>query len=146
SGSVGVSGSETAVGVESGYVAEQREGDDTAAATAETGDTSATSTSGETAAGEESYDTSATITPDVEDIAVGAESGFIAIPGEDIADATDAHDPPTEVTVTTGETALGQEGGYVVPRYAELKIGRASCRERVERSVGAVSVGLEWER
>src|SRR5690606_40722308 len=83
---------------------------------------------------------------DVEDIAVGAESGFIAIPGEDIADATDAHDPPTEVTVTTGETALGQEGGYVVPRYAELKIGRASCRERVERSVGAVSVGLEWER
>src|SRR5690606_26213883 len=120
SGSVGVSGSETAVGVESGYVAEQREGDDTAAATAETGDTSATSTSGETAAGEESYDTSATITPDVEDIAVGAESGFIAIPGEDIADATDAHDPPPQVTATTGQTALGHEGGHAVPPYAEL--------------------------
>lgn len=118
-GTVSPSGGELALGTESGYVSESKLGGDTALGT-ETGTTSATVTPpADTALGTEAGTTSATVTPGP-DTAVGTEAGHIAIPGGEEALGTDAHVPPTLVTVTTGEEALGQEGGYVETLYGDL--------------------------
>lgn len=119
SGTVSPSGGELALGTESGYVSEGKLGGETALGT-ETGTTSATVTPpADTALGTETGTTSATVTPPP-DTAVGTEAGHIAIPGGEEALGTDAHVPPTLVTVTTGEEALGQEGGYVETLYGDL--------------------------
>jgi hypothetical protein len=119
SGHVAQSGGDTASGTEEGYSGEERLGGDVGTGT-ETYDSSAAVTPGpDTAAGTETYDSSATVTPGP-DTATGTELGLIAIPGEDVAAATDSHVPPTEVTVTTGEEALGADGGYVETLYGDL--------------------------
>lgn len=119
SGHVALIAGELAIGTESGYVSESRTGGEDALGT-ETYDSSATVTpAADTAAGTETYDSLATIDPPV-DLAIGAEEGHIAIPGEDTAEGFDAHVPPTLVTVTTGEEALGQEGGYVETLFGDL--------------------------
>jgi hypothetical protein len=118
-GSAGPRGSEDAIGTEDGYVAEGRDGAD-AHGTTESGDVSATSTSGETATATEVYDSAATIDPPAE-TAIAADEGHIAIPGEDVTAAFDAHVAPTQVTSTPPpDLAFGQEGGYIETLYGDL--------------------------
>ena len=117
-GSLALSGADSGVGSEDGYVSEAKLGGDVGEG-AETFDSSATVTSGEAATGAEAGTTSATLDPPA-DASTGAEQGHIAIPGGDEAEGVDAHDPPTLVTVTTGEETTGTEGGYVETLYGDL--------------------------
>lgn len=117
-GSLALPGADSATGSESGYVSEAKLGGDVGEGT-EAGTSSATVTTGEAATGAEAGTTSATVTPPT-DTATGAEQGHIAIPGEDTAEGTDAHVPPTLVTVTTGEETTGTEGGYVETLFGDL--------------------------
>jgi hypothetical protein len=118
-GTVATSGADSGTGFEDGYVSEGKIGGDAGSGT-ETSTGSATVTSGEAAETSELGNTSAALDPPVLETASGAEQGHIAIPGEDTAVGTDAHDPPTLVTVDTGDTTTGSEGGYVETLYGDL--------------------------
>lgn len=120
-GSIALPGSDSGTGSETGFVAEEKLGGDVGTG-AESYDSSATvAPAADTAAGVEIGDTSADIVPPT-DAATGAEQGHIAIPGADSAAGIDAHVPPTLVTVTTGESGTGAEGGYVETLFGDLII------------------------
>jgi len=121
SGALTLPGSDSGTGAETGFVAEEKLGGDTGAG-AETYDSSATVTSGEAAGGQELGNTSAALDPPTTETGAGAEEGHIAIPGADSAAGTDAHAPPTLVTVTTGDGGTGAEGGYVETLFGDLII------------------------
>lgn len=120
SGRVAIPGSDAGTGSEDGYVQEGKLGGDVGSGT-ETYDSSATVTSGEAAEGQELGNTSAVLDPPG-DVAEGTAFGHIAIPGEDTAEGIDEHLAPTFVTVTTGESTVGTEGGYVETLFGDLII------------------------
>jgi hypothetical protein len=119
-GELAIPGDDSGTGSEDGFVQEGKLGGDVGTGD-EDGDTSATVTTGEATTGTEAGTTSADINPPT-DAATGAEQGFIGIPGGDEAEGVDAHDPPTMVTVTTGESTTGSEGGYVETLFGDLII------------------------
>lgn len=121
SGGLAFDGVDTALGTDDGYVAEGRDAGESSLGT-ESGDSSATVTSGESAGATELGNTAADLAPPSDQALGDAEFGHVAIPGSDTALASDLHDGPTQVTSTSGEVALAQDGGYVETLYADLVI------------------------
>jgi hypothetical protein len=119
-GSIALPGSDAGTGAETGYVSEGKIGGDSGTG-AEVYDSTGVITEDDTATGAEGWASTADLSPPVDEAGT-AESGFIGIPGSDEALGVDAHDAPTDVTVTTGEGATGRDGGYVETLYGNLVV------------------------